>query len=65
MTRRALAHSLADEIRRRPQATPYRHTFRDHLRDVLEILAGFAVLALIGAALWLWLAIAAISGPAQ
>ena len=41
------------------QAEPYRHTFRDHLRDVREILAPFAVLMLLIAAGWLTMAVAA------
>lgn len=57
MTRRALAHSLSDEIRRRPQATPYRPTWRDDARDAVEILAGVVVLGtlIFGLPLLIWL----------
>ena len=39
------------------QASPYRVTWREHANDVLQILAGIAVLLLLAAGGWLWLSI--------
>lgn len=40
---------------------PYRHTLRDHLRDVVTILAPYAVAAIWLVAFWLYFAIASAS----
>lgn len=45
------------------QAEPYRHTRRDHVRDVLLILAPYAVIGLWCVAFWFYFAIAAQVAP--
>ena len=56
--RTSLAHSLADEVHPpRPVIEPVIGGWR----EVREIVAGFVVLALVGAAFWLWMAIGAAS----
>ena len=56
--RTSLAHSLSDEL---PPARPVIEPVIGGWREVREILAGFVVLALLGVAGWLWLAIGSAS----
>lgn len=56
--RDGLAHSYADEL---PPPRPTIQPVVGGWREVREILAGFVVLALVGAAFWLWMAIGAVN----
>ena len=67
---RRLAHSYADELPAREPCPDWCDNVRVHRhvepvvggwREVREILAGFAVLVLVGVAFWLWTAIGAVS----
>jgi hypothetical protein len=55
---RQMAHRYADEL---PPPRPVIEPVIGGWREVREILAGFVVLALLGAAFWLWAAIASAS----
>lgn len=54
---RRLAHSYADEL---PPPRPVIEPVIGGWREVREIIAGFVVMALIGAAFWLWMAIGSV-----